>query len=64
MATKKTKSSGVLVSSSDAAWQVQSDLDTLMRCEEIEADPKRLAAAKALAKERMQNLVNVAADKE
>lgn len=64
MATKKTKSSGVLTSSSDAAWQAQSDLDTLMRCEEIEADPKRLAAAKALAKERMQDLVNVAADKE
>lgn len=64
MASKKTKASGVLVSASDAAWQAQSDLDTLMRCEEIEADPKRLAAAKALAKERMQDLVNVASDKE
>jgi len=61
---KKMAVSGISSSRSEQEWQSQSDLDTLMRCEQIEADPKRLAAAQALAKQRMQDLANVAADKE
>lgn len=43
-------------------WQVQRDLDTLMECERIEADPKRLAKAQALAKKKLLDLASVASE--
>lgn len=43
-------------------WQAEDDLRTLMRCEEIEADPKRLAKAQALAKQKLLGLAKVAAE--
>lgn len=46
----------------EETWRAERDLDTLMECEKIEADPKRLAAAKRLAKERLLNLASVAAE--
>lgn len=45
-------------------WQVQSDLETLCRAEEIEKDPKRMAAVTALAKSKMLKLAKVASEGE
>lgn len=44
-------------------WQVESDLRTMIECEQIEKDPKRLAAVRKLAKERLLSLASVAAEK-
>lgn len=41
---------------SDKSWQAEDDLRTLIRAEQIRADPKRLAAAKKKAKERQSEL--------
>ncbi len=43
-------------------WRVESDLNTLIECEKIEKDPKRLAKAQALAKKRMLEVAAVAAE--
>ena len=49
---KRKKSSALATIPSDQHWRVESDLSTLMEAEKIKSDPKRLAAAQALAKER------------
>jgi hypothetical protein len=41
-------------------WQAEDDLRTLMRAEEIKADPKRCDRARALAKKRMTEVAKVA----
>lgn len=48
----------------DADWQAESDMRTLMQAEEIEKDPKRLAAAKKKAKEKLAELQKVLGEKE
>lgn len=35
-------------------WRTESDLDALIRAEEIRKDPKRLAKVRKLAKERLK----------
>lgn len=45
-----------------ADWQTERDLETLIECEKIEKDPKRLAKAQALAKKRMMDMAAVAAE--
>ena len=47
------KGNKVVKSAEDDEWRVESDLRTLMDAEKIRRDPKRLAKAKALAKERV-----------
>lgn len=44
-------------------WQAESDLDTLIRAEEIEKDAKRFAAAKKVAKQRLEATQAVLAEK-
>jgi hypothetical protein len=61
MATKKRATLGVATSMEDD-WQAESDLRTLIECEKIEADPKRYAKAKELAKKRMLEVAKVAAE--
>ena len=51
MASKSTA-----VPSPDSDWQVEDDMRTLARAQEIRADPKRLKAALAKAKEKMAEL--------
>lgn len=46
----------------DAEWQAERDLRTLVECEKIEKDPKRLKAARELAKKRMMEVAAVAAE--
>lgn len=43
-------------------WQTESDLRTLIECEKIEKDPKRLAKVQALAKQRMMDMAAVATE--
>jgi hypothetical protein len=35
-------------------WRTESDLDSLVRAEEVKKDKERLAAARALAKEKLK----------
>lgn len=59
----KRKKTNVLADiPSDQHWRVESDLSTLMEAEKIKSDPKRLAAAQALAKEKMMAVAKVASD--
>lgn len=62
MKTKRTKSGALANISADQHWRVESDLSTLMEAEKIKADPKRMAAAQALAKEKMMAVAKVASD--
>lgn len=43
-------------------WQAEEDLRTMIRCEEIEKDPKRLARVQALAKSRMMEMASIATE--
>jgi hypothetical protein len=43
-------------------WQAEADLRTLMECECIEKDPKRLLAAQKLAKTKLLELAAVASE--
>lgn len=58
----RKKSNALAGISEDNRWRVESDLSTLMEAEKIKADSKRLAAAQALAKEKMMAAAKVAAD--
>lgn len=46
------------------SWQTEDDLRTLMRCEEIEKDPKRYKAAKDLAKKKLLEMASIASGEE
>lgn len=52
----------VLSISEDERWRVERDLETLMEAEKIKTDPKRLAKAQALAKQKMMETAKVASD--
>ncbi len=41
-------------------WEIDNDVSTLARAEEIRADPKRLARAKKRAKDRLAEMKKVA----
>ncbi len=49
------------MSDDDKKWQTERDMRTLADAIEINKDPKRLAAARALAKEKMADLQKIAA---
>lgn len=57
-----SKSKGIATIKGDDDWQIEDDLRTLMRAEEIEKDPKRLAKAQALAKKKLLDLAAVASE--
>ncbi|MCD5994157.1 hypothetical protein KDX38_10990 [Pseudomonas sp. CDFA 602] len=48
------------MSEDDKKWEVERDLRSLAEAAEINKDPKRLAAARALAKEKMADLQKIA----
>jgi hypothetical protein len=56
------KSNGISVTKHEDDWQVESDLRTMIECEKIEADPKRLAKVQALAKKRMMEVAAIASE--
>jgi hypothetical protein len=62
MAKKKLKT---LASVGDRdRWKVENDLEFLLKAEEIEADPQRMALVRELAKKKMMETAKVAADKD
>ena len=44
----------------DSKWRAEDDMRTLARAQEVMADPKRLAAAKKMAKEKLAEMQAVA----
>lgn len=46
----------------DEEWLVEDDMRTLMRCREIEGDPKRMAKVRALAKKKLEEVAGVIAE--
>lgn len=48
------------IAADDKKWEVERDLRSLVEAEEISKDPKRLAAAKALAKEKAAEMQKIA----
>lgn len=61
MATKRSSLNTV---SEDMDWKVEQDLRTVMECEKIEADPKRMKAVRELAKMKMLEIAAIASEKE
>jgi len=57
---RKGKARVTLGESPDGDWMAESDLRTLMEARAIQNDPKRLAKAKALAKQKMLDAAAVA----
>ena len=53
---------GISMRKQEDQWRAESDLRTLMDAEKIEKDPKRLAAAQKLAKDRLIALAGVASE--
>lgn len=43
----------------DDEWQVEDDMRTLMRAKEIQADPKRMARVKAMARKKLEQVASV-----
>lgn len=43
----------------DEEWQVEDDMRTLMRAKEIQADPKRMAKVKAMARKKLEQVASV-----
>lgn len=61
MATPKKASAPAAVGVyDDAKWRAEDDMRTLARAEEVKRDPKRLAAAKKMAREKLAELQAVA----
>lgn len=58
----KAKISAVV--SEDAEWRAECDLRTLMECEKIEKDPKRMKAVRELAKKKMMEVASIATEKD
>lgn len=58
MAKASTKS----IAKPDYDWETEDDLRTMMRAEEIEKDPKRLARLRALAKTKMLEMAALASE--
>lgn len=52
------------VSAAGDDWQAEDDMRTLVRAMEIKRDPKRLAAAQACAKRKLEEVAAVAASAE
>jgi CRISPR/Cas system-associated endonuclease Cas1 len=48
------------MSADDKKWQAESDMRTLAQAIEINKDPKRLAAARELAKQKITDLQKIA----
>jgi hypothetical protein len=43
----------------DEEWQVDDDMRTLIRAKEIQADPKRMAKIKTLARKKLETVASV-----
>lgn len=55
------KKTGMMVVSDDD-WQARRDLETMIECEKIEKDPKRMKKVRALAKQQMMETAAIASE--
>ena len=60
MATKKASANPTVKPGSDAHWRAQSDMRTLAEAKAIQSDQSRHSAAKAVARQEVENLRKVA----
>lgn len=60
MATKKASAPVAVGMYDEARYRAEDDMRTLARAQEVMADPKRLAAAKKMAKEKLAEMQAVA----
>lgn len=63
MATKKASSPAAIGVYDDSKGRAEDDMRTLARAEEVRRDPKRLAAAKKMAREKLAELQAIAGSK-
>lgn len=54
---------GCIASADDKEWRAESDMRTLAEAEEIRKDPKRLKAAQAKAREKIEELKSLTPEK-
>jgi hypothetical protein len=59
---KKNSGNAIARSSPSNDWEAENDLRTMLECEAIEADPKRLARVQALAKAKMLDMAKLASE--
>ncbi len=57
-----TKASAIATRSSQDDWEAEADLRTMLECEKIERDPRRMAAMQNLAKARLLDLASIASE--
>lgn len=57
-----TKASAIAIRSSQDDWEAEADLRTMLECEKIERDPRRMAAMQKLAKARLLDLASIASE--
>ena len=60
MATKKASAPVAVGEYDDSRYRAEDDMRCLARAEEVRNDPKRLAAAKAMAREKLAELQAIA----
>ena len=58
--TKKSSGAAIGMGYDDAKWRAEDDMRSLARAQEVMADPKRLAAAKKMAKEKLTEMQAIA----
>jgi len=56
------KGTSGIIAESDDDWKVRRDLETMIECEKIEKDPKRMAKVRALAKQNLLEIATIAAE--
>lgn len=60
MAKNRKMATAIAAATDD--WQVEDDLRTLARAEEIQKDPKRMARVTELAKKKMLEMASIASE--
>lgn len=55
----KKRNLGEVAIKPDEEWRVEDDMRTLMNAKEIQADPKRMAKVKALARKKLEHVASV-----
>ena len=58
----KKSNGSISIAKQEDDWRAESDLRTMIECEQIEKDPKRLKAAQDLAKKRLMEMASIASE--
>ncbi len=60
----KNRKMAAAIAATEDSWQVEDDLRTMARAEEIQKDSKRMAKVTALAKKKMMEMASIASEGE